>query len=141
MDSFFDFLEKVFFPLFVGIMLLCIAGLGYGIYLELKPPTITEGVVTKLEHFPEDSDVIMMPMVISTGKTTTTIMTPTYVHHPESFRVVIKNGKETEDFYVDKKTYKQLKVGVRYRAQDNAENTRPENTRDATDAEKKRMEE
>lgn len=135
------FLEKIFLPFLFAILVLCFAGLGYFLYLELKPPTITEGVVTKLEYFPEDSSVIMMPMVISTGKTTTTVMTPTYVHHPESFRVVIKNGKEIEDFYVDKKTYEQLKVGVRYRAEDDAENTRPENTRDATDAEKKRMEE
>lgn len=135
------FLDKIFLPFLVVILVFCFVGLGYGLYSEFKPPTITEGVVTKLEYFPEDSSVIMMPMVISTGKTTTTVMTPTYVHHPESFRVVIKNGKETEDFYVDKKTYKQLKVGVRYRADDDAENTRPENTRDATDAEKKRMEE
>jgi len=141
MSDFWDFFfMKIFIPFAVLLLILCVFGLGYAIYDEYRPPTITEGIVTELEYMPEDNDVIMMPIVISNGKTTTTMMTPTYIHHDEAFRVVIKDGKETEDFYVDKKTYKQLKVGIRYRAGNDVENTRPETSRDASEEEQKRME-
>lgn len=135
------FMEKILLPACMVLMFGCFVALIYEVYQELKPPSITEGRVTELEHLPESEDVVLMPIVISTGKTTSTMMVPTYIHNPESFRVVIKDGDKTEDFYVDKKTYKQLKIGYRFRAEGDVKDERPEETRDATDAEIKKMEE
>lgn len=76
---------------------------------------ITHGEVYKKEYRDAYTTVMMIPLVISTGKTTTTTMIPYTVHYPERYVIHIKDfdGKEwiTEDFYVTKDVFDQVSVG------------------------------
>lgn len=137
-------------PTFDKLMFLSIAGLlalsalfgMIAIYVETRPPSITEGYITELNHEEEHSDLVMIPMTITTGKTSTTIMQPTYNYYPESFEVVIEDGEEKEDFYVEKSVFRKLKIGDRFRFDDGSmKNNRPKESRDATPEEEKKMEE
>ena len=76
---------------------------------------ITHGEVYKKEYRRAYTTVMMLPLVISTGKVTTTTIFPYTVHYPERYVIHIKdfNGEEwiTEDFYVSKDTFDQVSVG------------------------------
>lgn len=135
-----DFIgEKILIPLSFILIFVAVGMLIYGIYDELRPPEIIEGKITKLEFLPESEKAVLTPLVISSGKTVTTSMIPTYIHNPASYRVVIENGNKSEDFFVKKSVYKKLKIGYRFRVDDDTTNKRPEISRDATDNEIKRM--
>lgn len=57
----------------------------------------------------------MMPLVISNGETTTTIIVPYTVHYPDRYVVHIRSFIDgewlTEDFYVNKEVYDAINVG------------------------------
>lgn len=76
---------------------------------------ITEGEVYKKEYREAHTSVMMLPLVISNGKTTTTNMIPYFVHYPDRYVVFIKayqdNEWKTEDFYVSKEVYDTINVG------------------------------
>lgn len=133
--------DKLMFG-FIGLILAgCMVMIVIVIYQETRPPNITEGYITELNHEEAHSDLVMIPMTITTGKTSTTIMQPTYNYYPESFEVVIEDGEEKEDFYVEKNVFKKLKTGDRFRFDDESmKNNRPKESRDATPEEEKEME-
>ena len=58
---------------------------------------------------------MMLPLVISTGKTTTTTIIPYTIYYPERYAIYIKafDGEQwiTEDFYVVKDVFDQISVG------------------------------
>lgn len=139
-DYFDDFIGNTILLICYVLMAGLIFTLGVGIYEELRPPHITDGVITELNHEEEYSEVILMPMSISNGNSTTTIMQPTYIHYPETFEVVIENGDKKEDFYIKEKAFKNLKVGERFKFDgDTMKNKRPKETRDATPEEEKQL--
>lgn len=76
---------------------------------------ITHGEVYEKEHREAHNTVMVLPLVISNGKTTSTIMIPYIVHYPERWVIFIKafNGEEwvTEDFYVSKDVFDTVQVG------------------------------
>lgn len=76
---------------------------------------ITHGEVYKKEHRDAYTTVTMLPLVISTGKSTTTTMIPYTVYYPERYVIYIKDfdGEEwiTEDFYVTKDVFDQISIG------------------------------
>lgn len=76
---------------------------------------ITEGEVYKKEYRKAYTTVMMIPLIISSGNTTETIITPYFVHYPERYVVFIKaykNGEwKTEDFYVSKEVYDSASIG------------------------------
>lgn len=76
---------------------------------------ITEGEVYKKEHREAYTTTMIFPLVISNGKTTTTMMIPYFVHYPERYVIHITAFQDgewvTEDFYVDKDVYDSINVG------------------------------
>ena len=76
--------------------------------------TITEGEVYEKEYREAHTQVMILPLIISNGKTTSTIMVPYFVHYPDRYVIFIKayQDKEwkTEDFYVSKEVYDSIKI-------------------------------
>ena len=76
---------------------------------------ITEGEVYKKEYREEHTTVMMLPLVISNGKTTTTTMIPYLVHYPDRYVIFIKAYQDeewkTEVFYVSKENYDNINIG------------------------------
>ena len=76
---------------------------------------ITEGEVYEKEYQEEYTTVMMLPLVISNGKTTTTTMMPYLVSYPERYVIFIKAYQDdewkTEDFYVSKEVYDGTTIG------------------------------
>ena len=77
--------------------------------------SITEGEVYKKEYREAYTTVMMLPLVISNGKTITTTMIPYSVHYPDRYVVFIKAYQDeewkTEDFYVSKEVYDSINIG------------------------------
>jgi hypothetical protein len=76
---------------------------------------ITEGEVYEKEYREAHTTVMMLPLVISNGKTTTTTMMPYFVHYPDRYVIFIKAYQDeewkTEDFYVSKEIYESINIG------------------------------
>lgn len=76
---------------------------------------ITEGEVYEKEYREAHTTVMMLPLVISNGKTTTTMMMPYYVHYPDRYVIYIKSYQDeewkTEDYYVSKEVYDCINIG------------------------------
>ncbi|WP_257311149.1 hypothetical protein [Geothrix fuzhouensis] len=85
-------------------------------------PALKEGVVATKEFHPAHTQMILMPMTVSSGKTTTITMVPMFFFYPDSYSVDIKkfNGKKWEraTWWVDRYTYEQIVVGGYYKAKD-----------------------
>ena len=84
---------------------------------------ITHGEVYKKEYREKHSQIMTFPLVISTGKTMTTVIVPYWVHYPDRYVIFIKdfNGEEwvTEDFYVSKEVYDSIEVGDMFEFDEN----------------------
>ena len=77
---------------------------------------ITEGDIVEKWYEPENTYVAIMPMVISTGKTATTIMIPYTIYDGEDYCIKIKGfnkkGKEvTKTLYVRRERWEKLQKG------------------------------
>jgi hypothetical protein len=75
------------------------------------------GNVIEREYHPEYTSTMLLPMVVSTGKTTTIIMIPYFVHHNESWSIDVKGtGVKghtlTRTFYIDKLAFDTTKIGT-----------------------------
>ena len=77
--------------------------------------SITDGEVYEKEYREAYTTVMMLPLVISNGNTTTTHIIPYFIHYPDRYVILIKkyNGEKwlEEDFYVSKDVYNQINVG------------------------------
>jgi hypothetical protein len=73
------------------------------IYLAIKPPKITEGVVIKKHYTP--AHVQIQTMIINKVPTTQQI------YYSESFNIVIKKENIKEHFSINKKFYDSISVG------------------------------
>ena len=77
--------------------------------------TITEGEVYEKEYKKASIMTIMQPVIISNGKTTTTMMIPYMIRYPDRYVIRIKayceDRWETEDFYVSKSVYDEINIG------------------------------
>lgn len=76
---------------------------------------ITEGEVYEKEYREAYTTVMVLPLVISNGKSTTTIMVPYVFNYPDRYVIHIKSFQDgewvTEDFYVSKDVYENINVG------------------------------
>ena len=99
-------MKKVILMLIIAMMLLALIGCA---------PSITEGEVYAKEYREAHARVSVFPIVISSGKTTTTTMVPYVITYPERFVIFIKAYQEgewkTEDFYVSEETYDSVNIG------------------------------
>lgn len=76
---------------------------------------ITEGEVYEKEYREEYTAVVMLPWVISNGKSSTKTMIPYIVRYPDRYVIFIKAYQDeewkTEDFYVSKEVYDSINIG------------------------------
>jgi NADPH-dependent 2,4-dienoyl-CoA reductase/sulfur reductase-like enzyme len=97
---------------------------GYALYILLGVVlfgavgcnSVTEGEIVEKWYEPENSYVAIMPMMISNGKTTTTMMIPYYIYDGEDYCIKIKGidkkGKErTKTLYVRRERWQDLDKG------------------------------
>ena len=94
------------FALSILIALLCS---GCGAKLEY-------GEVVAMNIEPESNQLVLIPMTISTGKTTTTIMQQYWIFDDEDFVLTIRGHDEdgeivTENWYVTKAEYEKTAIG------------------------------
>jgi len=77
--------------------------------------TITEGEVYEKEYREAHTQIMMLPLNISNGKTSSTIMVPYFIRYPERYVILIKAYQDekwvTEDFYVSKEVYDTINIG------------------------------
>ena len=70
-----------------------------------------------MEHEPESTDLVMMPMIMSNGRGgTTTTMMPYWIHDDEDWVVVIENADDSgklvrRTLYVTEDTFAELEPG------------------------------
>ena len=74
------------------------------------------GNVVEKWHEPGSHYMMLMPMTISTGKSTTTMMIPYYIHDNEDWCIKVtgigvKGDTITRTYYVDKMAFDTLSVG------------------------------
>lgn len=78
-------------------------------------PTITEGEVYAKEYRKAFTTVNYYPVVISNGKTTTTMIIPYTVYYPERWVIFIKSFEDgewlTEDYFVSESIYNSVNIG------------------------------
>lgn len=90
------------------IIFLCVA-------LFVSCNNITHGEVYKKEYREAFTTVMFMPLIISNGKTTTTTLIPYVVSYPDRYVLFIRDYQDgewiTEDFFVSKEVYDQVKIG------------------------------
>jgi len=96
-------MKKLFFLLFLVVLLSC--------------EKLRYGNVIKKEYHPEYTSTMLLPLVISTGKTTTIVMIPYFVHHNESWSIDVrgtgvKGHSITRTFYIDRNSFDTTKIGT-----------------------------
>lgn len=76
---------------------------------------LTHGEVYEKEYREAHVSVVILPLTVSNGKSTTTIMVPYMFRYPDRWAIHIRefNGEEwvTEDFYVSKEIYDAIEIG------------------------------
>jgi hypothetical protein len=92
-------------------------------------PSLREGEIRGKGFRPEHTDMILMPMTVSTGKDVTTTLTPMFFYYPDSYSIDIRkfDGKRWQEatWWVDRATYDQAVVGGYYRVKANDLDERP----------------
>lgn len=98
---------------------------------------LEEGEVIGKHYEPTTQDMMIMPMIISTGKTTTTIMIPYFVTDYEDYVLHVKGihkGKEVvEQVYVTKECYNSIQNGSTWYNDDNCSFSDDNNTKERRD--------
>lgn len=85
---------------------------------------LKEGEIYKKEFTPKHTQMILMPIIISTGKTTMTSLVPMWFYFPDSYSVGIKKYNEekkeyeTRTIYIDKNVYELVNIGNWYKVCD-----------------------
>lgn len=112
---------NIFLGLLVLLALALIAVLVWLLIEALSPPKITEGEVYEKEFIPAYNQMMIIPIVISNGKTTTTMMIPYMYYYPDSWVIKIKDFQDnkwvTEDFYVSEEIYNAVTIGSEFKYQ------------------------
>lgn len=106
-------MKKLKIFILIGLVLIVIISLA-GCSSE-----ITEGEVYQKEFKPEHTEVVLIPMHMYNGKTSTTIVVPFTYHYPDRYVVYIKSyvDKEwkTADYYVTKEIYETINIGDQFK--------------------------
>ena len=80
---------------------------------------LEEGTVVNKHYEPMEQNLIVMPLIISNGKTTTTMMIPYFITDNEDYVLHIKGiykGEEViEQVYTSKEYYEQMQNGDRWK--------------------------
>jgi hypothetical protein len=96
--------------LLVGVLLLALLLCSCG-------KEITEGEIYEKEFKPEDTQLIPITTIISTGKVTVPVIHYYYRHYPDRYIVRIRQYNEEEntflynEYYVDAEIYNKINIG------------------------------
>lgn len=91
------------------------------VFLISCEPKIKEGEVYDKNNTPAHSMMIMMPIVHTTGKTTTTTIIPMWFYYPESWSISYRafntktNKWDNATVWVDRDIYNQVTIGAWYK--------------------------
>ncbi len=84
-----------------------------------REPSLREGEIYDKTFHPAHTTMILMPVTISTGKSTTTTLIPMWFYYPDSWSIDIKkfNGKKwlKATWWVSEDVYDQAVVGGYYK--------------------------
>ena len=79
---------------------------------------ITEGEIYEKEFLPEETQVVILPMVHTDGKTSYTTYIPMTYYYPDRWRISIKSIEKNEDgdydtadYYTTEEVYNDCNVG------------------------------
>lgn len=77
---------------------------------------LTEGEVYDKEFMPSRTQVVMVPMVISNGKTSTTTIIPYVYFYPDRWLIRIREPNAdgtyvTDEYYTSKEVYASVNIG------------------------------
>ena len=79
---------------------------------------ITSGEVYNKEFRPEHTQLLILPLSIYNGKSSTIIMVPYYIYYPDTYVISIKkmvnNEWKTADYYTDKETFDKTEIGYMF---------------------------
>lgn len=126
MKSFFTQLRKcsALFSI-VAVLALCLAACS---------PEITKGEVVKKEFSPAHTNIVMVPITVSNGKTSTTTFVPFTYYYPDSYYITISafvdGEKKTATFRVTKEVYEDTKMNAEFVYTKDMEPSDPEYTRE-----------
>ncbi len=103
-------------------VLLCLALCGCA-------PKLQEGEVCEKNFTPAHTDYLIVPLVISNGKTTNVIMLPVRRKYPDQYAISIKAVQDdewiTETFYVTQDVYDAVEIGGYFRYDADRDKTEP----------------
>lgn len=92
-------------------------------------PKLQEGEVYEKNFIPEHTDHLILPLVISNGKTTNVIMLPVRRHYPDQYEICIKAVQYDEwitaTYYVTEEVYSTVDVGDYFRYEKDRDRTQP----------------
>lgn len=79
---------------------------------------LAEGVIYEMEFLPECTQIVLVPIIHTDGKTSYTTLTPIVQYFPDRWKICIrsleksKDGDyETEIYYTTEKVYNEYSVG------------------------------
>jgi len=114
---------KVFLIILIVILLALVGFLVWIIIESLSPPILMQGEVYEKEFIPAHNQVMTIPIVITNGKTTSTILIPYMYYYSDTWVIRIKdfqgNKWITEDFYVSKEVYDVVNIGNEFKYEPN----------------------
>ena len=80
---------------------------------------VTYGEIINKEHNEPYRQLLILPVHISNGKNSTTILVPYWVFHEENWKIEIKGknkdgGIDTETYYITEDLYNNINIGDMY---------------------------
>lgn len=97
---------------------------------------ITEGEVVDKNFSPAHTMVVIMPIVVSNGKTATTTYVPFTYYYPDTYTITIAaiegEEKQTATFRVRKEVYENTPIGAEFIYDKDMEPSEPEYVRERT---------
>jgi hypothetical protein len=92
-------------------------------------PSLKEGEIYNKEFYPAETVMIMMPIVISTGRTCITMIIPMWFYYPDRWSINIRkfDGKEwrTAQWWIDQNTFNMAQIGGMFKYKDGDLDTEP----------------
>ena len=78
-------------------------------------PRISEGEIINKQFSPAYTQILVLPVFLYTGKTSTVIFLPMFIAHPDSYRINIKAFNDNEwkerTLYLSKEVYEKVSIG------------------------------
>lgn len=98
---------------------------------------INEGIIISKEFTPAHSEIIMMPMVVSNGKSTSTVIVPYIYYYNDKWEITIQgvaNGEIVKETYrVKEEVYEKVSLGDNFKFEESMNPESKEYTKEKLD--------